>query len=483
MGSEQRGVVTAVSLVGSLEGSIPECVWMLPQLVVLSMAGNGFSGHIGTTATMPSLISLTLSHNYLTGVIPSWLQEKEGMSLLDLSHNKLTGDMHRFGQRVGPSNGTLILSVNRLSGRLAAYLNTDYSNLDILSGNLFSCLSLPSHDKNWQSYTCGSKEYDQAMELLGGVLAVLLFLLLTASLCLVVPYVNTHIFPSGRHLCSDTGLWFERRLGDLLALRRYLKYCSSHRPSSAQREGTADRLVAFSALLSSLSRCTCALVLLSVVLSLPIYLLKGLDADSAQASDDDRGEYVTHTHLYRWLWTMAFISGWVPAILFLASAGVICLSLLWAIHLLGETPTVKLSNTLQAPVNDRALLLVVWSIFVLNIAVVGAVNGLYLWSTLIDLSASQRMSIQFAFGFFSLLWGGTLLRAALPTHMERSKYGVWLSACLSVVNQVAIPCLTTALSTPSCYQVGHSALPFPSPVSPSSETLGPSRRYHRFVHL
>jgi hypothetical protein len=50
------------------------------------------------------------------------------------------------------------------------------------------------------------------------------------------------------------------------------------------------------------------LTVLCFLFSLPIYVLKQLDVES-----DDEG----HSHMYNWLWTMAFLSGTTPAILLL----------------------------------------------------------------------------------------------------------------------------------------------------------------------
>jgi hypothetical protein len=80
-----------------MSGSIPDCVWWMSNLKVLSLARNGLVGKIGKNASMASLSSLTLSHNYLSGVIPWWLQ-RMNLSYLDLSHNKLTGDIHGFNK-------------------------------------------------------------------------------------------------------------------------------------------------------------------------------------------------------------------------------------------------------------------------------------------------------------------------------------------------------------------------------------------------
>lgn len=86
--------------------------------------------------------------------------QEKNMSLLDLSHNKLTGDVSGFKDFPALNNSvpspeskkpdderTLSLTVNRLSGDLSNSFDF-YSTLDILSGNLFSCEKVPRNDKN-----------------------------------------------------------------------------------------------------------------------------------------------------------------------------------------------------------------------------------------------------------------------------------------------------------------------------------------------
>lgn len=47
--------------------------------------------------------------------------------------------------------------------------------------------------------------------------------------------------------------------------------------------------------------------------------------NSGEGEGVDSTKYIiTHTHMYRWLWTMAFISGSVPAVILL-SVTLICL--------------------------------------------------------------------------------------------------------------------------------------------------------------
>jgi hypothetical protein len=173
--------------------------------------------------------------------------------------------------------------------------------------------------------------------------------------------------------------------------------------------------------------------------------------------------------MYRWLWTMAFLTGRTPAILVLTMAFLCLMYFTFISNQLGvglgdvsKRPSSLSQPASSAPAgfvtmvttdNTHLDRMTVWAIFILNIAVVGTVNGLYLWSTLVDLSSDVRVSIQFGVGLFSFVWSMVILRGGLSADLKESQSGVWLLTCLNIVNSVFIPCMVTTFSSPSCYQV------------------------------
>jgi hypothetical protein len=202
------------------------------------------------------------------------------------------------------------------------------------------------------------------------------------------------------------------------------------------------------------------LATLCLLLTLPVYVLKQLDVDST--SEGEETQYVTHTHMYNWLWTMAFVSGTTPAIILLVAVFV-CLSYFNVVmNRLGGNKERPSQSSVQSTVTVPSLLvsdyrrhismLTVWVVFILNLIIVGTVNGLYIWSTLLDIASDDRFWIQLSFALFSSIWN-SILRIGLPSQIKESRYGVWLFICLNAMNSVMIPCVVTALSTPSCYQV------------------------------
>jgi hypothetical protein len=358
----------------------------------------------------------------------------------------------------------LKLSVNRLSGDLSQSSFKKYATLDILSGNLFGCDNVPSNDKNSEWTICGSEEFDQSLIGLGGVCGLIVLCVMSYGLLLLFSSTKNQEEP--KDLSSVN--WFERSLLQIHTMMRHTRYYSSRPHLSSLDPFPSVRSFGF--LLSNLSRSLCLLTVLSLILSVPIYVLKVLDVqsqDGGNQSGEDQTQYATHSHLYRWLWTMAFLSGTVPSALLLVVTLMCLMCLCLLLNILGVESRDDFKNQSKGNSDSSGdgndppsvipqpdlLISVVWLVLLVNIVVVGAVNGLYLWSTLLDLSTNFRLLIQFAFGFFIFTWRSLILRRGLPDRLKESRYGIWLFACLNVVNTVIIPCLATALSDPSCYQV------------------------------
>jgi hypothetical protein len=370
-------------------------------------------------------------------------------------------------------NRSLLLTVNRLSGDVPDSFGK-YADLDILSGNLFGCGNLPKNDENSDSVSCGSEEYDQTLQLMGEVLGSIVCLV--SMVCLL--RLLSSYFKSREERSGNDPVRFSLFQHSI----RYLNYghpfpsnsisISSSPPSSEEVNISSSSspfpsTLSFGNLLSRLAHSVCVSTMLCLLFTLPIYVLKQLDVESGDGGDP---EYITHSHMYNWLWTMAFVSGTTPAIMFLLLCLVCLFCFTFAINRLGgatdlnKAPSPRALSTASiaseakpVTIEDQPHLqsLTVWTIFVLNVAVVGTVNGLYLWSTLRDLSSDVRIWIQISFGLFSFLWS-VVLRLALPFKIKGSKSGVWLFTCLIVMNSVIIPCVVTALSSPSCYQVRQS---------------------------
>jgi Leucine-rich repeat (LRR) protein len=144
----------------SVKGNIPSCLYQLPNIITLQLAGNKFNGKISTGENITStLLNLDLAHNLLSGTIPKIIQEKKWNNL-DLSFNRLSGSL------IDSFNGnTQILSLqnNHLSGKIPRTIK-NFKDIIILSGNLFSCnldkSDLPQNDDGINNYECGSNSFN-----------------------------------------------------------------------------------------------------------------------------------------------------------------------------------------------------------------------------------------------------------------------------------------------------------------------------------
>ena len=176
-----------------MTGTIPDCIWSLPNISVVHLAGNGYSGtlpnvipeHVlGYGAGKCTLRDLNLANNKLFGTIPRAIQSIP-FTNLDLSFNKLYGSIDHI-INVPLSNdsnsydgATINLEENRLSGSVPSTWHDAY-NLNVLNGNLFACMrrdDLPTHDPHFETYICGSSEYNEALQSFGYVLSILLLTL------------------------------------------------------------------------------------------------------------------------------------------------------------------------------------------------------------------------------------------------------------------------------------------------------------------
>ena len=92
----------AGSYASLMGGTIPHCLFFLPNINTLHLSGNGFDGTIPTLSNRNSsdipnkLQDIALSHNRLTGTIPDWIQSYPNFLNVDFSYNKFTGYLNNF---------------------------------------------------------------------------------------------------------------------------------------------------------------------------------------------------------------------------------------------------------------------------------------------------------------------------------------------------------------------------------------------------
>ncbi|KAL3698429.1 hypothetical protein R1sor_012505 [Riccia sorocarpa] len=106
----------------SLGGPFPQALLQLPNLSVLKLGKNGFTGTFNSSIVFPATLQeLDLHGNSLSGTVPP-LSQIQSLRQLDLSSNAFTGDF--------PSSITLLLNLTRIS----------------LADNIFSSYLFPALD-------------------------------------------------------------------------------------------------------------------------------------------------------------------------------------------------------------------------------------------------------------------------------------------------------------------------------------------------
>ena len=409
-------------------GSIPECIWNLPNLTVLHLAGNGLTGKI-----MPpshSLVDLSLPHNQLSGTIPA---NTLHVPQLDLSYNRFSGEYLSTTQQA--FDASINVEINRLSGHLPVLELKRVVNgsLNILQGNMFSCNSIPRNDDSEDEYVCGSKNLNISILCCVAVATVLLVALL------VVVLVN--------HSSKFQIITVSTKI-DLI--REYMTYMKSldgvdKAPlcTIAMMSATFERIIKFAI----------ALLVVVVVSIFPLYLFKALDT---------RNTYTTHTHTYTWFWTLAYMRGVLPAGLLVASWMVVIGACYYVVVLSPTTYIDKNSTLLESktsasgdssvPPTMNSHYAVRGIAFVGNAAIIIPVNAAYIYSTQQAFSAASHLSIQLALSVFRLIY----MKAALPLlakSLTRPIDNVRFRFLLLSINNLIIPCLVTMLTSKSCFQV------------------------------
>ncbi|XP_076886975.1 uncharacterized protein LOC143536995 [Bidens hawaiensis] len=135
----------------TLEGALPESLSSLSGLQVLDVSRNRLYGPIPySLGRLVSLNKLILSHNEFSGVIPESLQLCSGLQFLDLSSNKLSGEIPPEIGNIQALEIALNLSCNGLTGPIPVQIGAlnKLSILDISYNKLDGNLSMLSHLDN-----------------------------------------------------------------------------------------------------------------------------------------------------------------------------------------------------------------------------------------------------------------------------------------------------------------------------------------------
>jgi hypothetical protein len=472
-------------------GGVAACLLQIPNLITLHLSGNGLTGTVPNicstpTALPPSLIDLSLSHNALTGTIPMCIQERHWLNL-DLSYNRLTGTLDPAfaanssiidAKRVITSTA-LTIDNNRLSGRIPGGVNS-YANLTMLTSNLFSCAldksDLPTADEDRLNYQCGS-DYLNLPYYVWLALAVVLVTVVSSVWCGEKRRVsNTHCVPA---------TWRQLLQSAVACIRV---------GSTGTGESSSDCPgvhAAYHAVLQDFNKLAVVAALcavFTVLVLLPLYA--GLSS-----------QYSTVTHKYAWIVSAAYLSGVPPGVTVLVALLVVVLAFLcmWhhvsyragLVHTKGSQRTTSGLNCADQQLSDKqptsgtpvvhaadghvaattlsfATRTAVYVTYVaVNFAVVAGVNTAYVYVALNQRGAAF-IAAQILLSLFKLLWnkfGGVYLVRYVTSQMtvyDDTAFGrgfELLKVFVALCNNIAIPCLVVAITSPDCFYHAFTAAP------------------------
>ena len=391
------------------------------------------------------MILLFLAHNKISGTIPDFIQAKDFVHL-DLSFNKLTGTYSRS------NNGSFtFLEVNRLSGRFPS--TNDLSSTEQLSavrGNLFGCGYIPPQDDYSQEYTCGSEEFD---------VFLYTFLCLTAILILLVIFMKKKLF---RKCCPEQlGVLFENQWLYVTYLRDSL--CDSASP-------ILMKICIFSQEMHSCAKLFLALFCVYFVTCFPLCGFKISEYGVAPAA------HTTHAYQYRWLLSVAFMHGDTSFVLLL----VMWISTVFTFRILtirdgplrrwvpwdtrrrcarervhSDTGSVQTEVTIDGhndPEHTHWSITKALGVLLLNSLIVGGIDSMYILAFSQSLPSTSLVTLQIVVAVFKVSWNMVVV-PLLARQMKAAAKIITMEMMLLILNAIILPCIATALTSPSCFQV------------------------------
>ncbi len=357
-------------LASTIPGTIPSCLWSLPNITAVALSGNGLIGSLPnlftstspedpfssststtTTATLsPLLRNVAISFNRISGSIPLCFQV-HGFDSLDLSHNMLCGDVrHMVGgyssTTVVPvgnnsdlevdeygetyenesdnevtktwKNTVLSLDVNRLTGNIPASF-LDIPDLYVLNGNDFECDAqhpLPEHDPSYVTYVCGSDEFENSL-LASVVVFVFLVLLLLGMRVLTLLTSSTSVLHQQLLVWWTYGkevlvlLWeMENTSLGVKSIDSLLLFGTTLATLQIHVPHTA-KFIETLIFIRHLCISICAVICL---FCLPLYLSFYFSV----------GKFYSHEQQYGWILSAAYLSGFYPALCVLIVFTLLC---------------------------------------------------------------------------------------------------------------------------------------------------------------
>ncbi|KAI3902781.1 hypothetical protein MKW92_052145 [Papaver armeniacum] len=155
----------------NLSGTIPSCLLSKPRLQILNLKGNNFQGNISSFPDSCNLRTLDLSGNNLEGHLPRSIVACQGLEVFDVANNQLTGNFPSW-LRSMPRLRVLVLRSNNFSGAWGSQgTECNFTMLQIfdISSNNFSGTLPKECFSSWNAMMVNTKEkeWNQQDQIIG----------------------------------------------------------------------------------------------------------------------------------------------------------------------------------------------------------------------------------------------------------------------------------------------------------------------------
>ncbi len=411
--------------------NVPDCIYSLSQLKYLHLSGNGIKGSLPTNVTISSnFTELAMSNNELTSIIPSVFQSNV-WSYLDLSYNRLTGDL-------SPNlnvNNTIHLKVNRLSGLIPKSLY-ETTSVSILTGNMFQCTPeqlYQLNDEIGSKYICGSNSFNSACYSCAALLFFILILLACAYL--------TRSYTSGNqefYYCKVFTA-ITKRIDHVVHMTDTNSIITSLSDHKIEHE-FVDSIQKFAILMHDMKKFSFLLTIVLVCVYIPLYATFSV-------------YYSTYTFKYAWVTSGDFLSG--------VNVGLV-LYVLYVVLIVVVSYFTKMYESRQHKPNSELLprrtfswVVIILFLFSINLGAMLSLNGLYVY-VLLNKGAVEIAAMGIFLSIFKVIWTNLVMPELLAisalssSNNYSSTRKLNFLTIISILNNIVIPCLATTLVDPQC---------------------------------
>jgi hypothetical protein len=319
---------------------------------------------------------------------------------------------------------------------------------------MFSCDTLPADDEDVDMYSCGSEELDTAL-----FFWCIMVVILCVSIFLAV-YLAWHNWTSSSDTLFRADFKEKSVLRRIEMLARNHNFYAGYLQTLEGSSGALLRLFRFNKEVCVVTRYLCGLAVVCIVTTLPLIVLKIIHHGRA-----DGGAVMTHSHLYTWLPSLAYLTGeqtavWIVTawVFVIVAFSVIVLKLQQ--QALSEEKQIRdnASSDVFRPyvaqtnriLEGKAVRML--GVLAVNFFIVGTVN--YVYIRLLSgntLTPFMILLLQISLAVFKVGYSVFCVPLLCMSIKDRMK-SIWLRMRIYLLNSIIIPILISMRSSPKCIE-------------------------------